>query len=155
MPKPEFVYVTYIATTPEKLWEALTQPEFTRQWWFGTIQQCEWTKGSDWRLVRSDGRVVDAGEVLEIDPPRHLMVSWRHELREELRAEGFSRASFDIEKLGDAVRLTITHVSDFAGSKLIEGVSDGWPYLLSSLKSLLEAGKPFEETRHWPGSSNA
>jgi len=150
MTKPEFVYTIYIKTTPQALWNALIDPEITPQWWFGCVQQCDWRKGAEWRLVRDDGRVVDSGEVLEIDPPRHLVLSWRKELHEELRAEGYSRATFDLEQVGDAVRLTITHSSDTAGSQLIAGVSKGWPQILSSLKSLLETGTSFEQTRCWP-----
>jgi uncharacterized protein YndB with AHSA1/START domain len=147
MPKPEFVYVTYIETTPEKLWQALIEPEFTRQWWLGYTQQCDWTKDADWRLVGEDGRVADAGKVLEIDPPRHLVLAWRHELRKELRDEGFSRATFDLEPVGGMVKLTITHVSDVPESKLIVAVSGGWPLILSNLKSLLERGAALRDAR--------
>jgi uncharacterized protein YndB with AHSA1/START domain len=97
-----------------------------------------------------DGRVADSGKVLEIDPPRRLVVSWRNELFAEVRAEGYSRASFELEKRGDSVKLTVTHESEKPGSKLIESVSGGWPAILSSLKSMLETGEPIEETRHWP-----
>jgi uncharacterized protein YndB with AHSA1/START domain len=89
--KPKFVYVTYIRTTSEKLWEALTRPEFTRQFWYGAVPECEWKAGSPWRLMTPDGRVADAGEVLEADPPRRLVLSWRHEIMPEMKAEGFSR----------------------------------------------------------------
>jgi uncharacterized protein YndB with AHSA1/START domain len=153
MSKPEFVYTIYIKTTPQALWNALIDPEITRLWWFGCTQQCDWRKGADWRLVRDDGRVVDSGEVLEIDSPWRLVLSWRHELGEELRAEGYSRAIFDVEQVGDAVRLTITHSSDTADSRLIAGVSEGWPQILSSLKSLLETGTSFEQTRRWPAAA--
>lgn len=140
MPKPEFVYVTYIETTPEKLWQALTAPEFTRQWWLGYTPQSAWTRDADWRLVSDDGQVADAGKVIEIDPPRRLVLSWQHQLRKELHAEGFSRATFDLEPIGATVKLTVTHVSDVPDSKLIVAVSGGWPLLLSNLKSLLERG---------------
>jgi uncharacterized protein YndB with AHSA1/START domain len=145
-----FVYVTFIRTTPEKLWEALIRPEFTRQYWYETTQDCDWKTGSSWKLMISDGRVGDAGEVLEIDPPRKLVLSWRNEFRPELREEGFSRASFELEPVGDAVKLTVTHEIDRDGSKLIEAVSGGWPAVLSSLKSLLETGTPLEAMRHSP-----
>ena len=75
MAESEFVYVTYIRTTPEKLWRALTEPEFTRKFWVDTVQECEWKAGASWKLMAPDGRVADAGEVLEIDPPRRLVLS--------------------------------------------------------------------------------
>jgi uncharacterized protein YndB with AHSA1/START domain len=140
----KFLYVTYIRTTPEKLWEALTTPEFTKQYWFGVSQISDWKVGSSWKLVFDDGRIADTGEVLEIDPPRRLVISWRNEFRPELKEEGYSRASFDIAAAGDMVKLTVTHEIDKDGSKLIEAVSGGWPSILSSLKSLLETGKPLE-----------
>jgi uncharacterized protein YndB with AHSA1/START domain len=145
-----FVYVTYIRTTPQKLWDALTLPEFTRRYWYETWQDCDWQPGASWRLMIPDGRVCDSGNVVEIDPPRRLVLSWRKEFKPELKVEGYSRATFEIEPAGDAVKLTITHEIDQDGSKLIEAVSGGWPPLLSSLKSLLETGDALEATRHWP-----
>src|ERR1700733_3291514 len=145
MAKSEFVYVTYIRTTPEKLWDALTEPEFTRQYWFGVWHDCSWEKGARWQLKRGDGSVADAGEVVEIDRPRRLVLSWRNEFRPELKAEGAGRATIELEPVGDAVKLTITHEIERDGSKLIEAVSGGWPKILSSLKSLLETGKPMAE----------
>jgi uncharacterized protein YndB with AHSA1/START domain len=145
-----FVYVTYIRTTPERLWDALTKPEFTQRYWCGTWQDCSWQVGAGWRLMIPDGRVGDAGEVLEIDPPRRLVLKWRNEFRPELRAEGFSRATFTIEPSGEAVRLTVIHEIDLPHSKLIEGVANGWPAILSSLKSLLETGESLAQTREWP-----
>ena len=150
MAKPKFVYVTYIRTTPEKLWQALTTPEFNRQFFFGTTQESEWKKGASWRLMIPDGRVADSGEVLEIDPPRRLVLKWRNELMPELRAEGYSRMTCELEKQGASVKLTIVHEMDKPGSKFIESVSEGWPPILSSLKSLLETGESLEETRQWP-----
>jgi uncharacterized protein YndB with AHSA1/START domain len=137
-----FVYVTYIRTTPEKLFEALTKPEFTQQYWFGVIQESEWKPGAAWTMKFSDGRVADAGEVVEYDPPRRLVLKWRHELRPELKAEGFSRCVMELEPAGEVVKLTITHSMERDGSKLVEAVSWGWPMILSSLKSLLETGQP-------------
>src|ERR1700744_2169740 len=97
-----FVYVTYIRTTPEKLWTALTGAEFTRQYWFGMHQQTDWRPGSPWQLVFPDGRVADAGEVVEVDPPRRLVLKWRNEFRPELKAEGYSRCSRETEPLDEA-----------------------------------------------------
>ena len=146
----QFVYVVHIRTTPERLWDALTQPEFTRAYWCGTWQDCDWKPGSSWRLMIPDGRIGDSGEVLAIDRPRHLVISWRDEFMPELTAEGYSRVTFDMEHLGDSVRLTVTHEIDRDSSKLIDGVSSGWPAILSSLKSFLETGDPLELTKRWP-----
>jgi uncharacterized protein YndB with AHSA1/START domain len=145
-----FVYVTYIRTTPEKLWRALIEPEFTRQYWVGTWQESEWKPGASWRLMIPDGRVGNSGEVLEIDPPRRLVLSWRTEFKPELRAEGFSRMTYELEQQGDMVKLTLIHEIDKPESKFIETVSDGWPLILASLKSLLETGESLEATRRWP-----
>ncbi|MFJ7354077.1 SRPBCC family protein [Phyllobacterium sp. NPDC097923] len=150
MTKPRFVYVTYIRTTPEKLWHALIDPEFTRQYWAGTWQDCDWQPGSSWKLMIPDGRVGDAGEVVEIDPPKRLVLSWRNEFLPELKQEGFSRLTYELDPMGDMVKLTVVHEMDRPESKLIEQVSTGWPSLLSSLKSLLETGESLEATRHWP-----
>lgn len=136
-----FVYVTYIRTTPEKLWAALTQPEFTRQYWFGVSLISDWKTGSDWKLMYEDGRVMDAGEILEADAPRRLVIKWRNEWKPEFKAEGYSRCTMELEPADAAVKLTVIHEMDKANSGFInEGVSNGWPKILSNLKSLLETG---------------
>jgi uncharacterized protein YndB with AHSA1/START domain len=145
-----FVYVTYIRTTPEKLWRALIDPEFTRQFWCETVQESEWEPGSSWKLMIPDGRVGDSGEILEIAPERRLALTWRNEFRPELRAEGFSRLTYELEQQGSSVKLSVIHAIDKTGSKFIEAVSGGWPLILASLKSLLETGEALEQTRHWP-----
>ncbi|MGA2558488.1 MAG: SRPBCC family protein [Terracidiphilus sp.] len=150
MAESEFVYVTYIRSTPEKVWQALTEPEFTRRFWVGTVQECDWKVGSPWKMMAPDGRVADAGEVLEIDRPRRLVVSWQNHLFPEATAEGFSRMSYDLEAMGGTVKLTITHTMEKKDSALIKKVSGGWPYLLASLKSLLETGNALEGSDRWP-----
>jgi uncharacterized protein YndB with AHSA1/START domain len=142
-----FIYVTFIRTTPERLWSALTSPEFTRKYWYGTHQESDWEAGSPWRLVFADGRVADTGEVVEIDPPRRLVLKWRNEFRPELNAEGYSRCTLALEPVDGAVKLTVTHTMDHAESKLIEAVSGGWPQVLSNLKSLLEMGEIVLKTK--------
>src|SRR5580658_5084643 len=112
MDKSEFVYVTYIRTTLEKLWRALTEPEFTKQVWAGTWQECDWKPGASWRIMIPDGRVADSGEVLEIDPPRRLVLKWRNEFKPELRAEGYSRLTYELEPQGESVKLTVIHQMD-------------------------------------------
>jgi uncharacterized protein YndB with AHSA1/START domain len=141
MNKSEFVYVTYIRTTPERLWSALTSPDFMKQYWFGTYFQTDWKSGSAWQMVRPDGKVTDSGEIVEVDPPKRLVLKWRNEFRPELKAEGYAHCTFDLEPMEGAVKLTINHVMDRAESKLIEAVSNGWPRILSNLKSLLETGE--------------
>jgi len=140
MASDRFIYVTYIRTTPEKLWDALTKPEFTREYWFGVVHESEWTHGSSWKMRYPDGRVTDAGEVLEADRPRRLVLKWRNEFMPELKAEGYSRCTLEIESASGSVKLVVTHEIDHEHSKLIEAVSGGWPKVLASLKSLLETG---------------
>jgi uncharacterized protein YndB with AHSA1/START domain len=150
MPKSRFVYVTYIRTTPEKLWRALTEPEFTKQTWCGTWQECDWKVGASWKIMIPDGRVADSGEVLEIEPNKRLVLKWRNEFVPEMRAEGYSRMTYELEQQGEAVKLTVIHENDVADSKFIDSVSSGWPGILASIKSLLETGESLEATRQWP-----
>jgi uncharacterized protein YndB with AHSA1/START domain len=143
----EFVYTTYIKTTPEKLWKALTTPEFQRQYWFGVIHETDWKAGSPWRMVYPDGRVTDSGEVVEADPPKRLVLKWRNEFMPELKAEGYSRCVMELGPMDNAVKLTVTHTIERAESKLIGAVSGGWPRILSNLKSLLETGQVVLESK--------
>ncbi|MGA9659268.1 MAG: SRPBCC family protein [Asticcacaulis sp.] len=140
MPDSRFVYATYIATTPEKVWEALITPEFIKAYFFGVIFDTDWKPGSPWKIIKPDGQITDAGEVLEIEPPHRLVLSWRSEHMPDAKAEGYSRFTAEIEAAGNATKLTITHEIDVENSKLIAGVSAGWPRILSNLKSLLETG---------------
>ena len=148
--KPKFIYVTYIRTTAEKLWRALLEPEFTRKYWCNTHQESEWKRGATWKMIIPDGTVADSGEVLEIDPPKRLVLKWRNEFRPELKAEGYSRMSYELEPVGESVKLTIVHEIDKPDSKFLAAVSGGWPHILASLKSLLETGESLPETRQWP-----
>jgi uncharacterized protein YndB with AHSA1/START domain len=137
--KPEFVYVSYIETTPEKLWEALTSSEFSRRYWFNTDVKSDWKVGSPFALV-INGTTTDVGEILEADRPQRLSYTFQHVLNDELRNERPSKVVFNIERHGNFVKLTLTH-EDFAeGSRLLDGISKGWPAILSSLKSMLETG---------------
>jgi uncharacterized protein YndB with AHSA1/START domain len=146
MSEPKFVYVTYIATTPEKLWQALTDGTFTEQYWFGTRIESDWTLGARVSFVRND-TVSDYGVVLECEPPRRLSYSWRVEFHEEFRHERPSRVTFEIEPIPASaggkrpeVKLTVTHDDFDPGSKVFLAVSGGWPLVLASLKSFLETG---------------
>src|SRR5262245_61286637 len=144
-----FEYVIYIRTTARELWRGLTAPEMTRQYWCETWQDCEWKVASPWRLMTPDGRVGDAGEVLEIEPEKRVVISWRHELMPEFREEGCSRCAIALEPHEDATKLSLTHEIDKPDSKLIAAFATGWPPILSSLKSLLETGESLELTRKW------
>lgn len=147
MNNSEFIYTTYIKTTPEKLWAALITPEFQRQYWFGVHLETDWKIGSPWRMLYPDGRITDSGEVLEMDPPRRLVLRWLNEWSQELKAEGHSRCCMEIEPVTNAVKLTVTHTMERTESKLIGAVSGGWPRILSNLKSLLETGQVVLESK--------
>jgi uncharacterized protein YndB with AHSA1/START domain len=150
MASSRFVYVTYIRTTPKKLWQALIDPVFTKLYWSEVRHESDWKPGASWRLLIPDGRIADTGEVVEFVPEKRLVLKWRNEFKPELREEGYSRMTCEIEKQEESVKLTIVHEMDRPDSKFIEAVSTGWPWILSSLKSLLETGESLPETRHWP-----
>jgi uncharacterized protein YndB with AHSA1/START domain len=141
MDKPKFVYVTYISTTPEKLWNALLDAKMTAQYW-QHHNISDWKPGSKWEHRSSDKeralRLV--GKVIESTPPRRLVITWASPA-DEARPEKHSRVTFEIEPVRDAVRLTVTHDSLEPASDMLKGITEGWPKVLSSLKSLLETGK--------------
>jgi uncharacterized protein YndB with AHSA1/START domain len=143
--KSKFVYVTFIKTTPQKLWDALTKPEFQKIYFFGTIQESTFKKGAPWRMVGADsGKTFDSGEILESDPPNKLVIKWRNEWMPEMNAEGYGRCTIEVAQAIGSVKLTITHEHERENSKLIAGVSGGWPQIISSLKSYLETGEAME-----------
>lgn len=139
MSKPEFLYVTYIETTAEKLWQALTDSEFTRRYWWGTDVVSDWKVGSPFKLVRN-GTTTDDGEILEVDPPRRLSYTFHHVMDEKAKQERPSRVTFVLEPHGKLVKLTLMHEGFPADSVVLGGISKGWPAIMSSLKSLLESG---------------
>ena len=138
--RSQFVYVTYIRTTPARLWEALTDPQFIRQYWFNTTTSCDWKKGSTWKMILPDGTLTDSGQILEIDPPRRMVIAWQNEWKPELKAEGPSRCTIELEPVDSSVKLTVIHEIDRPSSDFITAVSGGWPRILSNLKSLIETG---------------
>ncbi len=148
MPESKFVYVTYIATTPEKLFNALTEGRMTRQYW-GHENVSDWKPGSSWKHQAADGsgavRIV--GEVVESDPPRRLVLTWAFPADAPNKAKR-TRVSFDIARVADMVRLTVTHDELEPGSEMDRGIREGWPRVLSSLKTFLETGKPLDT---WAG----
>ncbi len=148
MPQSAFVYVTYVRTTPETLWAALTDGELMKKYWFGVHCESRWTPGSSWHLAYPDGRITDTGEIVAAEPPRRLLIRWRHQDKPELKAEGESLCTVELEGDGPAVRLRLTHTHAREPSQFIVAVSAAWPMVLSNLKSLLETGssvlpKPF------------
>ncbi len=140
MAKSTFVYVTYIRTTPEQLWSALTEAEIMEQWWFGVHCESQWTAGSAWKLVYPNGRITDTGEIVEVEAQRRLVIRWQHQYQPELKAEGKSYCTMELESNGVAARLSITHTITREPSKLIETLSNVWPMAICNLKSLLETG---------------
>jgi DNA-binding transcriptional ArsR family regulator len=150
-----FVYTTYIRTTPEQLWAALTEPAFTRRYW-GVALLSDWKIGSTvtWELEKAT--ITDPAQiVLASDPPRRLSYTWHTVTPEFVAAYGgdqefLARASkerrskitFEIEPVGDLVKLTVTHDGFDPGSVVLAGISEGWPPIISSLKTLLETGEP-------------
>ena len=151
MEKPKFVYVTFIRTTPEKLWSALTDPKFTRQYFFNSYQESAWKTGAPWKMVFPDGHAAASGEVLMIDPPRKLVLAWKGE-KPELKDEAVSLLTYQLEQQDDMVKLTVLHESGDGSDKLIQAVSSGWPMILASLKSLLETGESLPSTRNAPAN---
>lgn len=138
------VYVTYIVATPEKVFEAIIKPEIARRYW-GHENVSDWKPGSDWQHVRdNEERRVDlVGKVLEIMPPKRLVISWADPAQAEDPAS-YSRVTFAIEPYDAMVRLTVTHDELEAGSGMEKGIQHGWPIVLSSLKSFLETGNPID-----------
>lgn len=137
MEKPKLVYKTYIRSTQEKTWDAISKPEFTRQYWNGMANVSDWKKGSKWEHLNPDNEIWITGEVVECTPPTRLVLTWADP--DDL--EDKSRVIFEIEKIEDLVCLTVTHDQFKAGSKMVDKVSSGWPRVLSSMKSFLETGK--------------
>ncbi len=146
MTKPEFIHVSYIATDPEKLWAALTTGEFTKQYWYGRRIESDWSVGSPVRFFdRDSSDLTDSGEVLECDPPRRLVYTFRCEFDAEARQQGYSRVSFTIEPQQQGlVKLTLVH-DQLRDEKAANDFREGWAPILSSLKTFLESGKPLPQ----------
>jgi uncharacterized protein YndB with AHSA1/START domain len=139
--KTSFVYVTYIRSMPEKVYEAITKPEIARRYW-GHENVSDWKPGSGWQHVRTDAQrtVQLVGKVIETAPPKRLVISWASPSQAN-DPDATSRVSFDIAEYDGMVRLTVTHDELEAGSGMATGIQKGWPIVLSSLKSLLETGE--------------
>jgi uncharacterized protein YndB with AHSA1/START domain/DNA-binding transcriptional ArsR family regulator len=139
MEKPKLVYVTYIASTPQRVWAALTDGDQTARYW-GHRNVSDWIKGATWQHERLDGSGVDGGgTILEIDPPRRLSHTWG-DLADAGHPDRLSRVTFDIEPADDVVKVTVTHEN--LTPEQVGDTQDGWALVLSSLKSYLETGTP-------------
>ena len=139
-----FVYVTYIVSTPQKVFEAITKPDIARRYW-GHENVSDWNPGSKWEHIRAnDERTVQlVGKVVEVSQPTRLVITWAS-ASQAADPASHSRVTFEIEEYEDMVRLTVTHDELEAGSGMAKGISKGWPVVLSSLKSFLETGRPID-----------
>jgi len=142
----EKVFDIYIKTTPERLWEAITDPEMRAKYSFGVETHSDWTPGSRYEAVHQSGVDIAAGENLEVDPPRRLVQSFNALWSDDVKNEGTSRVTWEIEPVGDSCRLTVTH--DQLRETAHDELYGGWPMILSGLKTLLETG----ESLTTPGS---
>jgi len=142
---PDLIYIFYIKSTPQKVWDALTKSEFTTQFFFGRTVESDWKQGSPWRMLMPDGKLDIDGQVLIADAPRKLQVTWRVDWLEDPDPPGPAIITYDIEQVGEAVKLTMTQHSDYAiPRKYLDAGAQGWAIILSSLKSLLETGEPLK-----------
>jgi uncharacterized protein YndB with AHSA1/START domain len=140
MRKPEFVYTTYIETTAEKLWHALTDSDFHERYWFGHRVISDWKVGSPYQFAKQ-GKPSVEGKVLISEPPKKLAYTW-DPCAADAKRERTSRVTFDIEPHGTVVRLTVTHDDLDEDGKTLRDISGGWPMVIASLKSVLETGRP-------------
>ena len=139
--KTSFVYVTYIRSTPDKVFEAITKPEIARRYW-GHENVSDWKPGSKWEHIRAnEERTLQlVGKVVEVKPPSRLVITWANASQAD-DPDATSRVTFDVAPYADMVKLTVTHDELEAGSGMAKGIQRGWPLVLSSLKSLLETGE--------------
>jgi uncharacterized protein YndB with AHSA1/START domain len=150
--KPKFVYVIYIASTPEKVWQALTDPEVSQQYWFGFRIAASGKAGEHMTATDPKGEVVHRDPILESDPPRRLSYAW-HPLYDDLKSERPSRVTIELTPVRDQVRLTLVHDEFDEGSVVYEKIIGGWPAVLSSLKSFLENGRGHAEPPWSPAAA--
>ena len=142
MVKPKHIYEIYIGTTPEKLWQALTTPEYTRRYFHQTLIASDWREGAEVLFTMENGEKAVSGTILEVDPPRRLSYTWRVHYDAELEGEAPSRVSFEIEALEGACKLTLIHDDFPEDSAVYPHVSKGWSAIICNLKTLLETGQP-------------
>jgi uncharacterized protein YndB with AHSA1/START domain len=144
-PAPNFVYVIYIAASVYKVWEGLINRGLTQVYW-AHYNVSDWKAGSRWQHVRSDktGKVDIVGRVVEVDPPRRLVITWAFPGDAEDQKQ-HSRVTFELQALGPDTRLTVTHSDLERDSDMLRGITEGWPAVLSNLKTLLETGRTLSD----------
>jgi len=141
--KPAIVYTIYIASTPERVWEALTSAEFSRKYFFGNAVEVDLKVGGAYVVRTPDGALHISGEVIECDPPRKLTMTFNVNWPELIERLGPTLVTYEIEQAGDAVKLTMLQSHDRPiDDDILSGGREGWPAILSSLKSVLESGNP-------------
>jgi uncharacterized protein YndB with AHSA1/START domain len=139
--QPDHVHVTFIKTTPERLWQALTDGAMTKKYYFGSTVKSDWRNGSTYAFTDSNGELEIEGEVVEADRPRKLITTFRGVWNDEVRKDKPTMATFEIEPMGDVCKLTVIH-SGFEGeTATYRQVTGGWPLIVASMKSLLETGE--------------
>ncbi|HEX6866042.1 MAG TPA: SRPBCC family protein [Caulobacteraceae bacterium] len=141
MTQPDYVHVIYIRADPQRIWEALTSPDETEKFWFGERCQADWSQGAQMRFANADNSRGFFGEVLETDPPKRLVFTFRHNSAAE-HPEGPSVVTYELEEADGRTKLTVTHARFHEDGELRRSISGGWPLVLSSLKSYLETGEP-------------
>lgn len=154
MDKPKFVYVIYIAASPDSVWQALTDPNTTEKYWFGYRVKADGRAGDRMTAFNPAGRKAHDDPIIESDPPRRLVYGWKP-LYKDLPDERSSRVTFVLEPFKGQTRLTVTHDEFDEGSRMFEMISKGWPAVLSSLKSYLEVGRGLEPTWSLHGNISA
>ena len=143
---PHHVHVTYIKTTPERLWQALTDGAMTKKYYFSGTVKSDWRNGSTYRFTDPKGELQIEGEVVEADPPRKLVTTFSAVWDDEVKKDKPSMATFEIEPMGDVCKLTVVHSGFDGETATYHQVSGGWPLIVASLKSLLETGEPLSLT---------
>ena len=142
---PDFVHAVYIRATPEIVWRAITETDYTLRYFYGSAMQCDWQPGSAYRMT-IDGELQIEGEIIEPSPPRRLVQVWHAVWDPQVAADAPTRVSWEIEDAVPGVcKVTLVHSGLVANSSTLEQISDGWPFILSGLKSLLETGKGLGE----------
>ena len=144
--KPAHVFQIFIRTTPDKLWQALTDGAFTQQYYFNTRVDSTWKPGADYRYLNGDGSTLLSGEVLEAQPPTRLVTTFLPVWNENAAKGPASKVTFEIVALGPVCKLTLTH-EDLEVHNMIDGIREGWAQILSGLKTLLETGEPMPAQR--------
>ncbi|MBS1903565.1 MAG: SRPBCC family protein [Bacteroidetes bacterium] len=142
MEQNTFVYTTYIAVAPERVWEALTNGEFTKQFWFGREVKSDWKVGSEIVYSMPDGKANIVSKILKIDPPKYMEYTFLDVSTAALAGVPETIVTYELEQKNGGTKLTVTHYAEV--ESLFNAVSNGWTMILSGLKTLLETGKPLQ-----------